>query len=86
VTGFALAALLAVPTTALAQKTRTTTLPDLPGKSEFSPGHRAKIQGGTAKDYAPGQRMKTQNVRSVPGASEFAPGHQPGPYTNKGLR
>ena len=73
VTSLALAALLAAPTVAMAQKSTTKPLPNLPGQSEFAPGQRAKIQGGSATDYAPGQ-MKTRNVKK--GASSFAPGHQ----------
>ena len=73
-TGLALAALLAVPATAMAQKNNT--LPNQPGQSEFAPGHRATSPGGATK-YAPGQRMHTKDVKSQPGASEYAPGHLP---------
>ena len=73
-TGFALAALLAVPTTAMAQKSNT--LPNQPGQSEFAPGQRATSPGG-AKKFAPGQRMHQRDVKSQPGASEYAPGHLP---------
>jgi hypothetical protein len=74
-TTFALAALLAVPTMASAQKSMTTPAPG-PGQSEWSPGHRAQTRG-VAKDYAPGQRMHSKDVKSQPGASEYAPGHLP---------
>jgi hypothetical protein len=74
-TGFALAALLVVPATAMAQKSNT--LPNQPGQSEFAPGQRAKHPGdatkyapgqkqtapGTAKNFAPGQQMHTKNVK-----------------------
>ena len=73
-TGFALAALLAVPTMATAQK--SSTLPSGPGQSEFAPGQRQTSPGGATK-YAPGQRMHSKDVKSQPGASEYAPGHLP---------
>ena len=71
---FAVAALLVVPTIAMAQKTNT--LPNQPGQSEFAPGQRATSPGG-AKKFAPGQRMHSKDVKSQPGASEYAPGHLP---------
>ena len=71
---FAVAALLVVPTIAMAQKTNT--LPNQPGQSEFAPGQRATSPGG-AKKFAPGQRMHQKDVKSQPGASEYAPGHLP---------
>ena len=74
VTTLALAALLAVPTIAVAQKSNT--LPNQPGQSEFAPGQRATSPGGATK-FAPGQRMHTKDVKSQPGASEYAPGHLP---------
>jgi hypothetical protein len=74
-TGFALAALLVVPATAMAQQ-KSNTLPNQPGQSEFAPGQRATTPGGATK-YAPGQRMHTRDVKSQPGASEYAPGHLP---------
>ena len=70
----AAAALLVVPTIAMAQK--GTTLPNQPGQSEFAPGQRATSPGG-AKKFAPGQRMHQRDVKSQPGASEYAPGHLP---------
>ena len=70
-TGLALAALLAVPATAMAQSHMNG-----PGQSEFAPGQRATSPGGATK-YAPGQRMHTKDVKSQPGASEYAPGHLP---------
>ena len=70
----AIAALLVVPTMAMAQKSNT--LPNQPGQSEFAPGQRAKAPGD-AKKYAPGQRMHSKDVKSQPGASEYAPGHLP---------
>ena len=73
-TALAIAALLAVPTVAAAQKSNT--LPNQPGQSEFAPGQRAKAPG-EAKKFAPGQRMHTKDVKSQPGASEYAPGHLP---------
>ena len=73
-TGFALAALLAVPATTMAQKSNT--LPNQPGQSEFAPGQRAK-NPGDAKKFAPGQRMHQKDVKGQPGASEYAPGHLP---------
>ena len=73
-TVIALAALLAVPATAMAQK--GTTLPNQPGQSEFAPGQRQTSPGGATK-YAPGQRMHTKDVKGQPGASEDAPGHLP---------
>ena len=79
VTSLALAALLAVPTVAVAQKSNT--LPNQPGQSEFAPGQRAK-HPGEAKKFAPGQRMHSKDVKSQPGASEYAPGHLP----NKDVR
>jgi hypothetical protein len=74
VTSFALAALLAVPSLAMAQKSNT--LPNQPGQSEFAPGQR-QTTPGTAKNFAPGQRMHSKDVKSQPGASEYAPGHLP---------
>ena len=74
VTALTLAALLAVPATAMAQKSNT--LPNGPGQSEFAPGQRATSPGGATK-YAPGQRMHSKDVKSQPGASEYAPGHLP---------
>jgi hypothetical protein len=74
VTALALAALLVVPATAMAQKSNT--LPNQPGQSEFAPGQRAKGPGD-AKDFAPGQRMQKKDVKGQPGASEYAPGHLP---------
>jgi len=71
---FTVAALLVVPTIAMAQKTNT--LPNQPGQSEFAPGQRATSPGG-AKKFAPGQRMHQKDVKSQPGASEYAPGHLP---------
>ena len=71
---FAVAALLVVPTIAMAQKTNT--LPNQPGQSEFAPGQRATSPGG-AKKFAPGQRMHQKDVKGQPGASEYAPGHLP---------
>jgi Spy/CpxP family protein refolding chaperone len=71
-----IAALLLVPTFAMAQK--STTLPNQPGQSEFAPGQRAQQPGAKdAKDYAPGQRRKIKDVKGQPGASEYAPGHLP---------
>ena len=70
----AIAALLAVPATAMAQKSNT--LPNQPGQSEFAPGQRAK-HPGDAKNFAPGQRMQQKDVKGQPGASEYAPGHLP---------
>ena len=76
VTALTLAAILAVPATAMAQKSNT--LPNQPGRSEFAPGQRAQQPGGkAAKTYAPGQRMHSRDVKSQPGASEYAPGHLP---------
>jgi hypothetical protein len=69
-----IAALLLVPTIAMAQKSNT--LPNQPGQSEFAPGQRAK-HPGDAKNFAPGQRMHSRDVKSQPGASEYAPGHLP---------
>ena len=74
-TSLALATLLVVPATAMAQSRMTTPAPG-PGQSEWSPGHRATSPGGATK-YAPGQRMHTKDVKSQPGASEYAPGHLP---------
>jgi Spy/CpxP family protein refolding chaperone len=74
VTALTLAALLAVPATAMAQKSNT--LPNQPGQSEFAPGQRQTSPGGATK-YAPGQRMHSRDVKSQPGASEYAPGHLP---------
>jgi hypothetical protein len=74
-TGFALAALLVVPATAMAQSHMTTPAPG-PGQSEWAPGQRA-THPGDAKKFAPGQRMHTKDVKSQPGASEYAPGHLP---------
>ena len=71
VTSFAIAALIAAPTIALAQSHMSG-----PGQSEFAPGQRATTSGG-AKTFAPGQRMHTKDVKSQPGASEYAPGHLP---------
>jgi hypothetical protein len=71
-TSLALAALLVVPATAMAQKSN----PNQPGQSEFAPGQR-QTTPGTAKNFAPGQRMHTKDVKSQPGASEYAPGHLP---------
>ena len=70
----AIAALLVVPTIAVAQKSNT--LPNQPGQSEFAPGQRAK-NPGDAKKFAPGQRMHQKDVKGQPGASEYAPGHLP---------
>jgi hypothetical protein len=70
----AIAALLAVPSVAMAQKSNT--LPNQPGQSEFAPGQRAKSPGD-AKKFAPGQRMHQKDVKGQPGASEYAPGHLP---------
>jgi hypothetical protein len=75
VTSVAIAALLAVPATAMAQSRMTTPAPG-PGQSEWAPGQRAKAPG-EAKKFAPGQRMHSQDVKGKPGASEFAPGHLP---------
>ena len=75
----AIAALLVVPTMAMAQKSNT--LPNQPGQSEFAPGQRAKAPGD-AKKFAPGQRMHSRDVKSQPGASEYAPGRLP----NKDVR
>ena len=68
VTSFAIAALVAAPTVAMAQK--STTLPNQPGQSEFAPGQRATTPGGATK-YAPGQRQTTPGT-----AKNFAPGQQ----------
>jgi hypothetical protein len=70
-TSIALAALLVVPATAMAQSHMSG-----PGQSEFAPGQRAK-HPGDAKKFAPGQRMQQKDVKSQPGASEYAPGHLP---------
>jgi len=71
VTSFAIAALIAAPTVAMAQKS-TTTIPNGPGQSEFAPGQRAQQPGGkAAKTYAPGQRQTTPGT-----AKNFAPGQQ----------
>ena len=56
----AIAALLAVPSVAMAQKSNT--LPNQPGQSEFAPGQRAKSPGD-AKKFAPGQRMHQKDVK-----------------------
>jgi hypothetical protein len=74
VTALTLAALLAVPATAMAQKSNT--LSNQPGQSGFAPGQRATTPGG-AKKFAPGQRMQQKDVKGQPGASEYAPGHLP---------
>jgi len=69
VTSFAIAALIAAPAVAMAQKS-TTTLPNGPGQSEFAPGQRATTPGGATK-FAPGQRQTTPGT-----AKNFAPGQQ----------
>ena len=74
VTALTLAALLAIPGAAMAQRSHT--LPNGPGQSEWAPGQRATSPGG-AKTFAPGQRMHSRDVKSQPGASEYAPGHLP---------
>lgn len=71
--GVATAALLGLPTVALAQAKNKQTGP---GQSEYAPGQRAQNPGG-AKKYAPGQRMHRYDNRKYPGASEYAPGQQP---------
>jgi hypothetical protein len=80
-TALAVAALIAAPTVASAQKSNST-LPNQPGQSEYAPGQRAQTGNKDAKDYAPGQRMKEKDVKGQPGASEYAPGNLP----NKDVR
>ena len=77
VTSLAIAALIAAPTVAMAQK--STTLPNQPGQSEFAPGQRATTPGGATK-FAPGQRQTTPGT-----ARNFAPGQQPHQMNTKNV-
>jgi hypothetical protein len=66
----AIAALLVVPTMAMAQKSNT--LPNQLGQSEFAPGQRAN-HPGDAKNFAPGQRAQKPGAKD---AKDYAPGQQ----------
>jgi hypothetical protein len=78
VTSFAIAALIAAPSVAMAQKSTTTTT-NGPGQSEFAPGQRATTPGGATK-FAPGQRQTTPGT-----AKNFAPGQQPHQMNTKNV-